>query len=150
MKGTLDFDFMMSLLLFLTIYFSVYLFLPDLMQDVLSTKDYRQSIVSNIAEYIISQPGFPENWTNISDAELFGLAVSGERNIISLEKAKALHNQPCDLIKTPLEFKVKVKVVAGNTEFSCEGYQNFTRIRRNVFIFDGENYTQGVVEVYVD
>ncbi len=155
MKAAVDYDFILSIVLFSIIYVYLFTFFPFLTTGAKDVSDELLTEANYLSEVIVKSPGYPKNWTNISEVELFGLAYYNQTyypNLISIEKTKALNQTNCSELWskqfTTVAYAVRVKT--SSDEYSCIGDipSSARKIERYACLKDNYSCIPCIMEVY--
>ena len=154
-KGSLNVDFLLAFALFIIAYgqiFSIFFFfttgIHDTRDELLMESRYLSSVIVNYA-------GYPKNWSTFSAAQSIGFAYynyTTYANILDKRKILAITSQNCNALKSKSDITMNFKIIFGTntSNYSCIGtYPPYARqIERVVYIYDGQNYSSGKVELY--
>ena len=157
-KGSIDYDFILSIGLFAVAYISLFTLLPYININSVASQDHLIQESDYFSTILTKYPGYPKNWTSISNVKSIGLSyydnVSYYPNILDLTKIKQITTASCTSLKTKTEittnFLINVKLNNGSS-YNCTGTKpNYSReIQRPIMVYDNNgNYEPGILELY--
>lgn len=157
-KGTIDYDFILSIVLFVIAYTSLFTLLPYINTSATDTEDYLIQESNYLSTVLAKYPGYPKEWTDTSQVQSLGLSyydnTSYYPNIIDLKKAQAITKVNCSSLKpktaATIDFYISIKLNNG-TYYNCTGTKkNYSReIQRPIMLYnDDGNYYPGVLELF--
>ena len=158
MKGTVDYDFILSIGLFAVAYISLFTLLPYINISSIDSQDNLMQESNYFSTILAKYPGYPKNWTSISEIKSMGLSyyddVSFYPNILDLNKIKQIATANCNLLKPKTEitanFLINIKLNNGSN-YNCTGTKpSYAReIQRPIMVYDyNGNYEPGTIELY--
>jgi hypothetical protein len=119
MKGDINVDFVMAVILFVSVYAMLYMLLPAATISFKKTPDPLWTASHYFADVLMTSPGIPSNWGTIGEVQRLGLAygdnITSYSNILDAKKIGAIGGQTCSLLKsktdTLLDFSIAVDIV---------------------------------------
>ncbi len=158
MKGTVDYDFILSIGLFAVAYISLFTLLPYINISSTDTQDTFLQETDYLSTVLVKYPGYPKNWTATVDMKSIGLAYYDNTttypNVLELTKIKAITSTSCESLKpktgTTMNFIINIKLNNGSN-YNCTGTKpNYSReIQRPITAYDGNgNYYPGTLQLY--
>ena len=155
MRGSTDYDFILSIALFAVVYVSIFTFLPYM---TLSSSD-QQDLLFHESDYLssvlIKSPGYPKNWTDVNNVVKLGLSyyeTTYYPNILDYDKVQNLTGVTCNSLRAKsdidLNFSINVKA---DYNYNCTGSipDYARRVDRPVQIYNGSSYEPAVFQLYV-
>lgn len=127
-KGTMSYDFVIAIIMFLTVYVTMIQTSLYPMADVKMTEDIYKGEINLMTETTVKTPGEPSNWTEMDQVERFGLALSKEGNnpnILDLKKLEELDETNCSVVreKTPIDTGMNISFTVNNKTYSCNRWK---------------------------
>jgi len=125
MKGIENYDLILSMVIFISAYASVFYLTPHFVQTYREVPDIHQNEATYLMKKLTETPGTPYNWTNASQATQIGLAlwqVSTISGVLDPQKAAAINNTNCTELarKTGLtNTNILIKVSWDGQETAC-------------------------------
>jgi hypothetical protein len=160
MKGDLNIDFTMAIILFISVYAMLYILLPSATISFKKTPDPLQTASTYFADVLTVTPGIPANWSDLGTVTKLGLAygsnVTSYPNIFDVNKILAINGQACSSLKPKtdmlLDFAIKVDCNTCGTgiNYSCTGtIPTIARLIERVgYIKNGSTYTHAKLQVW--
>ena len=154
-RGSTDFDFILSIVLFSMAYFSLFTFLPNM---TLSSSDQSDLLLQEsgyLSTVLVKSPGYPENWANINNADKLGFGyynITYYPNILDNDKVQSLTTVTCNSLRAKTDINLNFSInVQTTTGFNCTGTipDYARRIDRAVYTFNGTHYSPAVFQLYV-
>ena len=157
-KGSVDYDFILSIGLFAIAYVSLFTLLPYINSTSITTQDNLIQEANYLSSILIKTPGYPKNWTSTSDVYSLGFCyydnTSYYPNIIDLNKVKALTSVSCSSLQEKTEVKTSFAInlkLNNGTSYNCTGSvpDKARLIERKVMVNANKIYMPGKIELYM-
>ncbi len=123
-KGTLNYDFIIATILFLTVYVtmiqtSIYSF-----ASIGQKRDIFTHESEVLTEMLVKTPGHPVNWESLSEVNQLGLTLyqrGNNPNILDMKKLEVINSSKCSDLKglTPISADVNINFTMDNTTYAC-------------------------------
>jgi len=125
MKGDINVDFVMAVILFVSVYAMLYVLLPSATISFKKTPDPLATASYYFSDVLVTTPGIPAEWTSVSGVSRLGFAygnnVTSYANILDARKVGAIDGQACSNLKTKtdllLDFAIQVE--SSSKTYSC-------------------------------
>jgi hypothetical protein len=125
MKGDINVDFVMAVILFVSVYAMLYVLLPSATISFKKTPDPLATASYYFSDVLVTTPGIPAEWTSVSGVSRLGFAygnnVTSYANILDARKVGAIDGQACSSLKTKtdllLDFAIQVE--SSSKTYSC-------------------------------
>ena len=157
-KGTVDYDFILSIGLFAVAYVSLFTLLPYINISSVDSADSLLQESNYLSTILVKYPGYPKNWTSINNIKSIGLSYYDNTtyypNILDLTKIKQITTASCTSLKstTGITINLLINIKLNNgSNYNCTGTKpNYSReIQRPVMVYDNNgNYESGILELY--
>ena len=157
-KGTVDYDFILSIGLFAVAYVSLFTLLPYINMSSIDSADSLLQESNYLSTILAKYPGYPKNWTSISNVKSIGLSYYDNTtyypNILDLTKIKQIATAGCTSLKpktgTTINLLISIKLNNGSSYNCTSTKPNYSReIQRPVMVYDNNgNYEPGILELY--
>jgi|GEM_PF-2365341 len=157
-KGSVDYDFILSIALFTIAYISLFTLLPYINISSVNSEDNLIQESNYLSTILVKYPGYPKNWTNTNNMISIGLSyydnISSYPNILDLNKINQITTTSCNSLKPKTDvttnFIINIKLNNGSN-YNCTGTKpsNARETQRPIMIYDyNNNYKPGVLELY--
>ncbi len=149
MKGDINVDFIMAIMLFISVYAMLYILLPSSTIDFKKTSDPLATASYYFSDVLATTPGIPAYWNTTADVSRLGLAYGTNStsypNIIDARKIGAIDGQSCSILKskTDLLLDFAIQVESSSKTYSCTATIPVTArlIERVGYLKNGTAYT---------
>ncbi len=156
-KGTVSYDFIVAIVMFITIYATLMLTVTYPLTDTRVRRDQFEGETFLLTDLVTKNPGYPANWTQMDQVELFGLALHKEGNnphILDMGKLVELNNTDCITIKekVPLDSYLYISMDVQGRVYECnvEGQVAPERHEKTSFyVWNGTEYLMGQGRIHV-
>jgi hypothetical protein len=158
MRGALDYDFSIAIVLFITVYASLYTVLPSFIGGLAEPRqDPYLAEARYFSDRLVLTPGEPQDWSDISLVEKLGLAYYDATyypNILDYDKVTQLPLQDCGALKEKLgaDLDFKISVVTQANTWSCNSTEEPMSpklVQRMAYLYDGLTYTPARLDFWV-
>ncbi len=155
MPGVINYDFLLSITLFLTAYASIFYITPYFVQAYREIPDQYAQEMRYLEHVTLNTPGSPRNWTDVSSMTSFGLAAYYNQTlpgVIDPEKAMAINNTNCTMLarKAGLtENEIMIRIEWAGKTVQCTPGTSLTGTRRHILRTVSVGNQTGVVEEWV-
>jgi hypothetical protein len=125
MKGDMNIDFVMGVVLFVSVYAIIYIQLPSSTVSFRQTPDPLTTASYYFSDVIATTPGIPANWTTVGEMTRIGLAYgtnfTSYPNIIDIKKAAAIDGQACSSLKAKTTITLNFAIIVNSNfrNYSC-------------------------------
>jgi len=157
MKGDINVDFVMAVILFVSVYAMLYMLLPAATISFKKTPDPLYTTGRFFSDILVTTTGIPANWTSIAELSSLGFAYGSNTtsypNILDARKIGAIVNQNCSSLKQKtrilLDFAISIEV--GSNTYSCNAtIPKVARLMERVaYLKNGTNYSPAKVKIWV-
>lgn len=156
MKGDLNVDFVMAVILFVSFYALLYTILPSATIGFTKNPDPLATASYYLADSLITTPGTPFNWSSMSDATRLGLTYSTTffdyPNILDAKKVGALNSQTCSSLKSKTDVTLNFAIVieTDSATHSCTATipKKARLIERVGYVKNGTNYSPAKIKIW--
>jgi len=125
MRGDLNIDFVMAIILFVSVYALLYTLLPSATISFKKTPDPLATASYYFSDILMTTPGIPINWTTVNEVSRLGLAYGNNvtiyPNILDAKKVGAIDGQTCSDLKakTSITLDFAIRVESSSRNYSC-------------------------------
>ncbi len=125
MKGDMNIDFVMAIILFVSVYAVLYTVLPSATIGFKDTPDPLATASYYFSDVLVTTPGIPANWSTTAGMTRLGLAygtnATSYPNIIDARKIGAINGQSCIslMVKTDITLNFSIAVETSSRNYSC-------------------------------
>jgi len=156
MKGNLDVDFVMAIILFVSVYGLLYTLLPSATISFRNMADPLNPASQYFADVLVATPGIPPTWNSLANVNKLGLAygnnVSSYANIIDATKVAAINNQLCSSLesKTDITLDFAIQIETSRASLGCNATIPKTArlIERIGYLKNGTNYDPAKIKIW--
>lgn len=155
MKGDIDFDFILSIVLFLIIYIIIFQTISFLTLGARETPDIYSMEIVQLSEQFMKSAGSPEIW-DLANVTKLGFAYYNEsckQNILDYNKIILINNTDCSNLteKTATTVKFNIKFETNNYVLNCSNAPKSTAriVERSGMVYDGNTYEPIKMRLYV-
>ncbi|MBS3060647.1 MAG: hypothetical protein J4432_04020 [DPANN group archaeon] len=123
-RGNYNFDFIIALAFFLGFYATIFTILPYYEVQPTIIEDPLKEESAYLEHVLIRTPGYPSNWTTLSEVQRIGLAVENETieyGILDSNKVLAINAQDCSALQhlSGITTNFKIRIETGSTSYEC-------------------------------
>jgi hypothetical protein len=121
----MNIDFVMAIILFVSVYAVLYTILPSATISFKDTPDPLATASYYFSDSLVTAPGIPANWSTVAQMTRLGLAygtnATSYPNIIDAKKIGAIDGVSCASLraKTDITLNFSIQVEADNKNYSC-------------------------------
>lgn len=125
MKGDMNIDFVMAIILFVSVYAVLYTILPSATIGFKKTPDPLATASYYFSDVLVTTPGLPYYWNTTAGMTKLGLAygtnVTSYPNIIDARKIGAIDGQSCIslMAKTDITLNFSIAIETTSKNYSC-------------------------------
>ena len=157
MKGDINVDFVMAVILFVSVYAMLYMLLPAATISFKKTPDPFYTTGQFFSDVLLTSTGIPANWTTIAGVSKLGFAygnnITSFPNILDARKVSAMVNQNCSLLKPKMDILLDfaLSVEAGSATHSCNAtIPKVARLMERVaYLKNGTQFTPAKVKIWI-
>lgn len=125
MKGDMNIDFVMAIILFVSVYAVLYTLLPSATIGFKKTPDPLATASYYFSDVLVTTPGIPANWSTVASMTRLGLAygtnATSYPNIIDARKIGAIDGQSCGSLKAKVDITLNfsIAIETNSRNYSC-------------------------------
>jgi len=125
MKGYMDVDFVLAVILFVTVYSLLYTMLPSMTISFRETPDPIATTSAYFSDELMFTPGIPANWTTLGQATRLGLTYGTRTisypNILDINKIASIDGQDCATLRAKTDVTLNFVIIVESSvhNYSC-------------------------------
>ena len=156
MKGNMDVDFVMAVILFVSVYGLLYTLLPSATISFRNMGDPLGPASQYFADVLVTTPGIPPVWNSTANVNKLGFAygnnISSYSNIIDAAKFTAINGVSCSTLKPKtditLDFAIQIETSRINMSCTATIPKTARLIERLGYLKNGTNYDAAKIKIW--